>query len=317
MSAPAEGLYTLRQPDRMITNSVTVEGWRVYQRSDRVAGGWSTVRILGGPEQARLVGLIGSSIHPGGPEPWDLPAGGALARIVEETFALLAKTAPRAGATLVAAPPPAAEPARETEIGTGTGFYLGAHLLVTAAHVVGGCEMVTLVDGTPLTLVALDTDLDVAALRAPVAAPAWLRLGSGADPRLGQRVHALGYPYFGLSGTSLNVTGGNVSALAGMDDDRRFISISAPVQPGNSGGPLLDGAGNVAGMVIARLSDDYISETTGTLPENVNFALNGADLAEFLRRDGLRPDDDALPAFAMDDGAPPEISSAVVPLICY
>ncbi len=308
----------LRRPDLMATTAETADGTRVFQRSDYLDGGWSTIRVLSAPGQAHRANLIAASIAPGEPAPWDLPEGGLLADLVARTFDKLAGAEARP--TPIAAPRPATEVGEGTDademLSTGSGFYLGPRLLVTAAHVVEGCGRLALADGTALELLATDGDLDVAALRAPAPAPAWLRLAAGHEVRLGQRVNALGYPYFGLSGTSLNVTGGNVSALAGMDDDARFLSISAPVQPGNSGGPLLDRDGAVAGVVVARLSDGYISETTGSLPQNVNFALRDDELAAFLRGNGLAPSGRGLPAFDMDDGAPSEIGDIVVPIIC-
>ena len=107
-------------------------------------------------------------------------------------------------------------------------------------------------------------------------------------------MHAAGYPYYTIAGTSLNLTGGNVSALAGVDDDRRFFSFSAPVQPGNSGGPLIDAHGGVLGLVVARLSEDFIVEATGTLPQNVNYALREDELADFLRQNGVPAAGDGL-----------------------
>ena len=144
----------------------------------------------------------------------------------------------------------------------------------------------TLADGRPLAVLATDRDLDVAALRAPAPGRRWLAL-SGGRPRLGERVHAAGFPYYSIAGTSLNLTGGNVSALAGVDDDARFFSFTAPVQPGNSGGPLIDARGAVVGLVVARLSEDYIVETTGTLPQNINYAVGEDALAGFLARSEL------------------------------
>ncbi len=304
----------LRRADLMVSIADMADGTRIYQRSDYLDGGWSTIRVLSAPGQRHRANLIAASIAPGEPTPWDMPEGGLLAALVARTFERLAETRP----TPVAAPRPAdiEEGVVEEMVTTGSGFYLGPRLLVTAAHVVQGCERLALADGTALELLAADGDLDVAALRTERPAASWLRLASAGEVRLGQRVSALGYPYFGLSGTSLNITGGNVSALAGMDDDARFLSISAPVQPGNSGGPLLDRRGAVAGVVVARLSDGYISETTGSLPQNVNFALRDVELAGFLRGNGLSPSDRGLPAFDMDDGAPAEIADIVVPIVC-
>ena len=107
--------------------------------------------------------------------------------------------------------------------------------------------------------------------------------------RLGQRLHAAGFPYYSIAGTSLHLTGGNVSALAGVDDDRRFFSFTAPVQPGNSGGPLIGADGAVLGVAVARLSESFIAEATGSLPQNVNYALGGPELATFLAQNGLVP----------------------------
>jgi hypothetical protein len=164
---------------------------------------------------------------------------------------------------------------------------------------------------------AADPELDVAVLMAPDRATSWLTLAV-AGVRLGQRVHAAGFPYYSIAGTSLNLTSGNVSALAGVDDDRRFFSFTAPVQPGNSGGPLIDARGAVLGLVVARLSEDYIVEATGSLPQNVNYALREGELAAFLRRSGVAGTGSGggLGRFDMDEGAPDGIEQAVVPILC-
>ena len=243
--------------------------------------------------------------------PWDLPGGGRLSLIVGETAGFLDKAdqsrAPR--------PTAAALPGGDGNASTGTGFYVGARILVTAQHVVDQCPQLALADGTALSLIAADPDLDVAALMAPDRAPSWLSLADG-RLRLGQRVHAAGFPYYSIAGTSLNLTSGNVSALAGVDDDARFFSFTAPVQPGNSGGPLIDARGRVLGLVVARLSEDYIVEATGSLPQNVNYALNETELADFLRRSGVPAAAGGLAGFDMDQGAPDGFEAAVVPILC-
>ena len=175
---------------------------------------------------------------------------------------------------------------------------------MTAEHVVRDCRGIVLPDGTELALIAADPDLDLAVLEAPVPGQAWLALAAGSRARLGQRLHAAGFPYYSIAGTSLHLTGGNVSALAGVDDDRRFFSFTAPVQPGNSGGPLIGPDGRVLGVAIARLSESYIVEATGSLPQNVNYALGAGELAAFLARHGLAPSAGGLGGFDLDAGAP-------------
>jgi len=95
-------------------------------------------------------------------------------------------------------------------------------------------------------------------------------------------VVALGFPYAGLLATSAQVTTGAVSALAGLHDDSRVLQLTAPIQPGNSGGPLLDLSGNVVGIVSARVNELAIAEATGTLPQNINFAIKSTIIREFL-----------------------------------
>ena len=314
-NARPAALIAERGPERMVTSGVLSDGRSFYTRSDRVAEGWATVYVAAATEQAGELNLIASSISPGEPQPWDLPRGGRLSRLVSETSAFLDHDHAEETRPTPAALTPHAVSADPASSSTGTGFYVGSRLVVTADHVVDGCPRVSLADGTELTVVASDADLDVAALMAPDRSRSWLTLADG-GVRLGQRVHAAGFPYYSIAGTSLNLTSGNVSALAGVDDDRRFFSFTAPVQPGNSGGPLIDARGSVLGLVVARLSEDYIVEATGSLPQNVNYALREGELAAFLRRSGVVADNGGLGRFDMDEGAPDGFEQAVVPILC-
>lgn len=95
-------------------------------------------------------------------------------------------------------------------------------------------------------------------------------------------ISELDIPYAGLLTVNLQVTTGTVSALSGIRDDTRYLQLTAPVQPGNSGGPLLDLSGNVVGVVSGRLNALLMAEATGTLPENVNFAIKSGIVRGFL-----------------------------------
>jgi hypothetical protein len=105
--------------------------------------------------------------------------------------------------------------------------------------------------------------------------------------RAGDAIVALGYPLAGLLATTANLTVGNVSALAGLGDDSRYLQISAPVQPGNSGGPLLDGSGHLVGIVTGKLNAAFAIRITGDIPQNINFALKAEVVRTFLDSKGI------------------------------
>ena len=171
------------------------------------------------------------------------------------------------------------------EVATGSGIFIGAGgEVLTNAHVVEDCRSIKLsfANGRPeaAALVARDERNDLAVIRTrrkhDAAAVAAFR---EAPPlRTGESVVALGFPLAGVLATGANLTVGNVSALAGLGDDSRYIQMSAPVQPGNSGGPLLDTSGHVVGIVSAKLDAARVARAIGDIPQNVNFALK-ADVA--------------------------------------
>ena len=188
-----------------------------------------------------------------------------------------------AAATEPSAAPEESAVAGEIE-GTGSGFFVTAagHIL-TNAHVVEGCTRISLAGGSTLTVLDIDLGSDLALLKkggTSVTAPLMLRQGRGV--RLADNVVVAGFPLSGLLSSGLNVTTGAVSALAGPGDDRRLIQITAPVQPGNSGGPLLDSSGNVVGVVVSKLDALEVASITGDIPQNVNFAISLGTLQAFL-----------------------------------
>ena len=93
---------------------------------------------------------------------------------------------------------------------------------------------------------------------------------------------AIGYPYHGLLTSDFTVTAGIVNSLSGLLNDTRFLQISAPVQPGNSGGPLLDTSGLVVGVVAEKLNALKFASATGNIPENISFAIKQGALRDFL-----------------------------------
>lgn len=169
---------------------------------------------------------------------------------------------------------------------TGTGFIVSrqGHVL-TNHHVVEGCaSILATAEGmkTQLTLVGKDVENDLAVLKLSAPSQNAATFRGVRSIRAGDAVVVVGFPLHGLLVTEAHVTSGTVSALAGIGNDTRFLQITAPVQPGNSGGPLLDQSGQVVGVVVSKLDAVNIARATGDIPQNINFAINGTVAKTFL-----------------------------------
>ena len=176
---------------------------------------------------------------------------------------------------------------------TGTGFVVAEGRLLTNHHVTAECAAVAAVlpgnRRVSLQLLASDRQSDLALLAGPRDMGPVLAFREGA-PRRGDEVVTYGFPLTGLLGSGPTLTTGEVSGLTGLRDDPNTFIISAPVQSGNSGGPLLDRSGNVLGVIVAKLNALRVAERTGgDLPQNVNFAIHGRVALDFLRRNGVTP----------------------------
>ena len=176
----------------------------------------------------------------------------------------------------------------------GTGFMLTpeGHVL-TCAHVVGSESQATLwVQGTRYLgrVLTLDTNLDAALIKIDGnrADFRFLSFGSVSNYILGQEVFAMGFPLADLLGENPRLNKGLINATSAAEDMPWRLQISAEIQPGNSGGPLLSQKGEVLGMVDSTLNPSRVLlQTGGALPQNVNFAIKIPPLLEFLNSSHL------------------------------
>lgn len=168
----------------------------------------------------------------------------------------------------------------------GSGFLINrVGNIVTNYHVIEGCSKVQVRWSSGVmqaSIVGTDETNDLAVLRSEIDELKPLIFRDGRVIRQADPIVAIGFPLTGLLATSAKVSIGAVSALAGLGDDIRFLQISAPIQPGNSGGPLLDFSGNVVGVVVSTLNASAMLKNTGSIPQNVNFAIKGNIVREFL-----------------------------------
>jgi S1-C subfamily serine protease len=197
------------------------------------------------------------------------------------------KTADASSPQAERTPPLSKKP--NSEVFSGTAFFISRDgKALTNAHVVEGCRQISVnVEGKryPADVLARDEGNDLALLATdlhPAQAANW-RL----QVRQGQDIVVYGFPLTGALASGGNVTTGIVTALAGLADDSRFLQISAPVQPGNSGGPLLDRNGSVVGIIVSQLNALKVASVTGDIPQNVNFAIKASVAAAFLDAQGV------------------------------
>ena len=175
---------------------------------------------------------------------------------------------------------------------TGTGFVVAPGRVLTNAHVVRDCSGVRARNAAKRVararVLKVDPERDLAMLGVPEEFGPALVFRSGPELRLGEGVVTYGFPLSGLLSSGPTLTTGGVSALSGLRDSPLDLTISAPVQPGNSGGPLLDLRGHVVGVVVAKLNALAIARLTGgDIPQNVNFAIRGEVVQAFLADAGV------------------------------
>jgi TPR repeat protein len=199
----------------------------------------------------------------------------------------------RAGAdvadAIARAAPGGARPGTGPRTMSGSGFLVSADgHIVTNHHVIAGCQRVAVAPGNAeAAVVARDARNDLALLKMARPPSDVARLRSGRSVRPGDDVVVVGFPLRQVLAPNAVVTTGTVSALSGLNNDTAKLQIAAPVQQGNSGGPLLDRHGLVVGVVQSKLNALRIAGVTGDIPQNVNFAVNGATLQSFLEANGV------------------------------
>ena len=170
---------------------------------------------------------------------------------------------------------------------------IDGHVL-TAAHVVVGAsrlKVITAQGSRSASVLRIDEANDLAVLKLAGGTYPALPVAPSRRIQLGQTVATIGFPNVEIQGFSPKVTRGEISSLNGIGDDPRAWQISVPVQPGNSGGALLDENGNVIGVVVSKLGLKAV-RATGDIPQNVNYAVKSTYALALLEPylDGSAPE---------------------------
>lgn len=258
---PTETLQSLAEPAYRVADFLE-HGYGVIKVDLAAAYGYYLFAAAQGHEKAREAGdRLEEAL-----EPSQRAAGQAIARRKAE--------APETDGT--ASPQPRKR--------AGTGFFVNSNgVLVTNFHVAGGCSRVTITDsGEVAKPIAEDRFNDLIALRVSGGGHEHAKLADRASIAQGDPVFVFGFPLGEILSTTGNLTSGNIAALSGLGNDSRMMQISAPVQPGNSGGPVVGEDGAVVGVVTSKANVLRIAQVTGDIAQNVNFALTLGTLIQFL-----------------------------------
>lgn len=171
---------------------------------------------------------------------------------------------------------------------TGTGFAIGNSYIVTNNHVAGEAKTISVKGvkgdmntGYTAEVVATDKINDIAILR--ISDSQFTGFGSipyAVQQRMadvGEDIFVLGYPLTQALGNEIKLTNGIVSSRTGYQGNIATYQMSAPVQPGNSGGPMFDNKGNIIGIVVAGVPG----------AENVGYAIKTSYLNILIESAGL------------------------------
>lgn len=186
--------------------------------------------------------------------------------------------------------PPAYKPKeirKEKGYNTGTGFFISDDgYLITNYHVVQDSKDILIITYNKKELKGtyVDGSLndDVALIKVNAVTKS-LPILEKHNIAKGEEVFTLGYPLVQIQGQEQKASFGRINSLTGIKGDQRFLQIDIPVQPGNSGGPLINTKGQVAGVVTATLDQLVTLKMSGHIPQNVNYAVKSDYLLPLIR----------------------------------
>ena len=175
---------------------------------------------------------------------------------------------------------------------SGSGFFVSKEgHLVTNNHVINHCSEVKFKHAGEVmdaTVVARDRVNDLALLKTSLNDPTTLPI-SNSNPALLQDIYAAGFPFGSSISASVKVTKGIVSSLSGVADNFSNVQIDASLQPGNSGGPIVDEYGNAVAVAVAKLDlEKFSQEAFGVVPENTNFGIKATVVRNLLEGSGIQ-----------------------------
>ena len=161
--------------------------------------------------------------------------------------------------------------------------------MITNNHVTNLCNLSTIhYEGKIFesTIIATDPINDLALLKTNIKNKKLFPV-SKEDASLLEPIYIAGFGFGYDLSSSVKVTQGIVSALTGLENNFARIQVDAALQPGNSGGPIIDKNGNVIGVAVEKANFQYTLEEFNSLPENMNFGIKSSILKTFVKSNGV------------------------------
>ena len=159
----------------------------------------------------------------------------------------------------------------------GSGFAVGENCIVTNAHVIGNPRSITVetYGGTKhkASVLGMNEQLDIAVLIVKDAQFPYLDIADLSTMKTGDDIYAIGAPH----GMAYTLTKGGISAKERTVGNQTYIQIDAAINEGNSGGPLLNDAGQVLGMNTLKMSDS----------EGIGLAIPVSRICDYLKSLGI------------------------------
>ena len=268
---PRGEVYQLRKSHRWVTSFKDRDGDYWYVRTEPVKGALTTVSILADPGNRNVLNAISTSILPGQASLLRPEEDGVLLSVIDMAARAMGEDN--------------TPPTRESAGGYGSGVMISdqGHIL-TNYHVVEGCRNLS-ANGASVMIDKVSEEDDLALLSPAgefsllVGRPTASFAYEAAE--LNQDITVAGFPLGGVLG-GLNITRGSVSSRRGPGGNPGLFQITAAIQPGNSGGPILDSSGRLVGLVVSKMNDKVFADASGVLPQDISFGISRDAVADFV-----------------------------------
>jgi S1-C subfamily serine protease len=168
--------------------------------------------------------------------------------------------------------------------GSGSGFLVNEKgYVVTNVHVVDECSLITVGKRIPANIEKADRVNDVAILKINNNGDYVPLSMSEDDVELGEEIFVAGFP-INMILENLNFTSGSISSEVGVGQNINQFQFTAPIQPGNSGGPIFNAYGGVIGIAVSTASTKEFEELIGTNIQNINFGIKASTIRSLLKQ---------------------------------